>query len=465
MNIKKIMSILAAISMLVMACKPDDPTPRPEPEPDPDPVVPDEPGFVQQDDVIYLLSDKGVVEKEIKVASTACYSDTGFYAFYLADFPGLSKEVIKKGLELDLEKDNIIAVNILSPLNGQPVDVKLEHLRYLISTLIPGVVTFDSSNETPTDEIMYGVFTLSVDKEAKTASFEIEIKLIDRRTILVKTTSEYTPGGENESTFLWGEDYSRPVRAAFYRTSDEYVDVMYFTTGGIEYGEDIPKTTYAMIAPKAEICDGQFHSIADCLADGTLQMMVRDFDSEWDMVSGSLAVEIKGEHDYCVTVSGAKASDRNGYTSVQNGLDMYWNGPLLDASIERPVDNAFFVGKTRHAIGTALIDLSGALAHIYWTEAEGVTTVAEAEAADHVRMTVSKQNYNRSAGLSTDGAFSLSYDGKTWDKTNLDTGSYIVHSLNEETGLYHSELANLWPLSGSSVVLKLEYKGNVVIIR
>lgn len=473
MNINRLLSALAALSMLAIACKPDNPTPKPDPEPDPviptpDPTPdpdPDPAPETLEAGFIYLLSADGAVERKVEVGSATSFTRTGFLAFYFSNLPGLSKDVASEPFDFEEGRDYVFGVNMMSGLNGKTVDIMSEKLRFMVAVYMGDIVTFDAANDNRTSAVKSGEYQLDVDVDGRKASLDLSLGLNDGRSIKAKVESEYIPGGENSTYFYLGEDFSRPVRAAFYDYAEGYEEVMYFATGEIDYGEEVSKTIYAAVAPVPAICDGEYHSIAECIADGSLVIMVRDFNSLWDVVSGSIAVRKNGLHDYEVTISGARVADQNMEYEDMN-FEMYWNGPLKDMSIERPVDNVFTVGKASHSIGSVVYDLRGDIAHIYFTEAEGITTVEAAAAADPVHVTVTASKFSIPVGLSTDTeVFSVSYGGNTWDAGNLDTGSYIVHKYDKESGLIHVQLANLYPKNSGSTVLKLEYKGYPTYIR
>lgn len=476
---KKIVAILMSVMAIAIACtekvdpvvpEPDpepEVQPQPEPEPEPTPEPEPEPEPWNQDNCIAYIDAKGELERRVELVSAASFvTSAGYYTFYMADVPGLSKNAISSD-EFEWPDDcTMAAVGVLSPLVGKKVDISSEKLLWMITSWMPDGPEFAISTTTPDYVVSGGYFILNIDKEERKSDVEIKVEFIDGSYLWCKCECEYTPGGENETLFTWG-DFVRPVRAAFYEDGQAYGTdiVMYLTNGEIDYGEDIDRTTYVRIAPDKSICDGQGHDIAECISEGLLDMFLRDFDSEWDIVSGTIYIKELGQNEYEVIISNAIARDRHDNFD-DTELSIVFRGTLKDKSITRPIDNVIDYHGEKLQIKSCVVDLSGEVASIYMLQQEGITTVAEAEAADPLVINISTSKFGTSVGLSTDKAvFAVTFDGTRWDKESLDTGSFICHQYDEQTGLLHCQLANLWPLKGSKVVLKMEYKGTPVYIK
>lgn len=459
---KKITLLLCSLVLMAVSCKkPIDPIPAP-PKPEPDPVVPE-----LKDNVIYMRNAQGETEKEIKVVSASSFcTSNGYLAFYLADIPGLNKTAIQNQ-SIDFEGKNVIAANIMFPLNGQEIQLDgATQMRYMLAVSMTTGLSMDFENSFTDEAASSGCFTMSIDRETNKAVFELDLQLADGSSIYVKATSDYTPGGENESIFLWG-DYSRPVLAAFYEKSDVpgFEPTLYMTSGQIDYGEDIPRTTYAKISPATSICDGEKHDIAQCIANGTLNFFFRDFDSEWNIVSGEISIKVLGGNQYEVAVGGL-GKEIHSIVGEDKNLNLYYKGVFKDKSVERDVPNIFNYNGADYNIHSVVIDITSDVASIYFCQSYDITTTSAAEADNPVKVTVSKSKWTSAVGLSTDkDVFSVSYDGNLWNKDNLDTGSYIVHQYDETSGLFHCQLANICLKTNYKTVIKLEYKGHPAIIR
>lgn len=465
---KKIFSTLSILAMLAVGCiKPDIPTPEPEPEPEPEP----KPTLV--DNTLYLLNEDGTINKEVEmVSATSFFTPNGYYAYYIADIEGLSPVGINNET-IDFSTANVVAVNILYPLNGRKINLNIESLRFLLSIRMQNELELDFANHAVDENAHVGTLTFNIDREQNKSSIEIDIELKSGKKIYLKSDCNYTPGGENESIFLWG-DYSRPVLAAFYddKVAADREATLYLTSGQIEYGEDIPRTTYIRINPAKSICDGQAHDIAKCIADNTLELFLRDFESEWDIAEGEITIKVLPDHNYEVTIGSGLGVERTAGTMSKAQLvtdiyfDLYYNGEFKDKNVEREIPNVFTYDKKEYTVKSVVIDLTTEITCLYFCQGSDINTVEAAQEDNSVKVTVSRSKWTGSVGLSTDkDVFSVSFNGNLWDKTNLDTGSYIVHEYNETTGLFHCQLANLWLVSPVKNVLKLEYKGYPTIIR
>lgn len=464
--------LAAAVAMFMIACKPENPTPKPEPEPEPTPTPvvptpsPDDEEWDRNNCIAYVGSDDKPV-KRVELKSGASFvSSAGFYSFYMADIDGLSKKMLTaEDFELP-QTCSIAAVSVMSPLLGKDVDILEEKMHWMMAVRLYDLLEMDLSEEKQDRKIETGSFRLDIDREKNEASLQIKISFAGGEYLWCSYSCAYTPGGENDSVFLWG-DMSRPVRAAFYDepVMDGFEDTMYFSSGEIEYGEDLGRTTYAAMAIASEACDGQSHDIAELTANDKLVIMARDFDSEWDIIEGTVMVKKLGEHQYEVVISGAIAADI--YRELANTtLDIVFSGTLKDVNTARPIDNSFTYGGKEHSIGSCVVDLSGDVASLYFTEKEGVTTVDEAIGSNPLTVRISAGKWGTSVGLSTDReVFCVSYDGNDWNKDNLDTGSFICHEYDPESGILHCQVANLYLKNSSKAVLKMEYKGTPTYIR
>lgn len=421
-----------------------------------------------------LVDAGGHIIKNVKMtAAVGFVSEAGMYSMYAADVPALTKEMLLGEYEFP-EDCNIAAVSTIFSLVGQKVDITKESMHFLMSLKFTDVCDYDLMEGSLDEEIIGGYFKFDVDTEKLTARLELKIDLNDGNSILCDVAGVYTPGGENETLFVWN-DMSRPVRAAFYDDSEtgsgagagvgSNPPIMYFASGQIDYGAELSKTTYARIRPAASICDGKSHDIAQALKDGTLEFMVRDFDSEWDVIGGTISIKHIDGYEYIVVVENAEAEDR-GHALADASFRMFFQGELKDIHIERQIVNAFEIGGKSYAVKSCVVDLSSDVAAIYMVQTEGVTTVEAATAANPLVINFSTAKFGKSIGLSTDKAnFAVSYGGERWDKSNLDTGSFICHEYNPETGLLHCQLANICLQVTYKTVVKMEYKGTPVYVR
>lgn len=469
---KKLASIFALAAALAVACQPVNPEPQPEPEPQPQPdpqpqPQPDPEPFKPEANTIWVLDAEGEQETEIKLTAAVSFvSEAGMYSMYSADVPVLTKKMILDGYAFPATA-NIAAISTIYSLLGREVDITKESMHWIMSLQVPGLYSFDLFEGDVDKDITGGHFRFDVDKEKLEGSLEVVLNLKDGKTLGCCVTGPYTPGGENETLFIWN-DMSRPVRAAFYDSKNAAAGnppIMYFTNGQIDYGEEIPNTTYARITPSAAICDGQPHDIATCLANGSLQFYFRDFDSEWDMVSGNISIEHVKDYEYIVIVDNAEAEDRE-KKLADRSFKMVFNGTLKDVHEERPVDNKFETGGKTYTIKSCVVDLSGSVAAIYMLQQAGITTVEAALAADPLVINFSTSKFGTSIGLSTDKEnFAVIYGGQRWDRTNLDTGSFICHEYNPATGLLHCQLANICLQVTYKTMIKMEYKGTPVYIK
>lgn len=469
---KKYLIILFAALVAVASCNkapivtPENPSDDPSENPDIPVDNPDKGDDWQPSFCIAHVGEDGKLIKRISVVSSASFvSSAGYYSFYLADIPGLSKELILNEYEFP-ENCNMMAISIMSPLLGKKVDISSEQMLWMISGQIAGDVDFAISNSVEDPLVTGGYFQFNLDVDGRKAALEMKLTLSDGSYLWAQTDSDYTPGGENETLFVWG-DFVRPVRAAFYETcltcSTELI--MYFTSGQIDYGEELPNTTYARIAPGMSICDGLSHDIAKSISDGLLDFYFRDFDSEWDVISGTISIERIDMYEYSVVVSHAFARDRRKQLA-DTEFNMVFKGKLQDISITRPIDNKFTYNNRDFPIKSVVVDLSGDIAAIYMLQQEGITTVSAAKDANPLLVNFSASKFGTSIGLSTDkAAFAVSYDGNRWDASNLDTGSFICLEYDSSSGLLHCKVENLYLKNASKPVLRMEYKGTPAYIR
>lgn len=421
---------------------------------------------LEQKNCIEVVDAEGNVISSAELKSTVSFvSEAGMYSIYAADVADLTKEKILDGYTF-MMKHNVVAVSCLYSLLGSKVDINTEILHWLMHVQVSKVCEYDLLEGDLEPEIAGGYFIFDIDKEAEKSSLEVQLELKDGKKIICKSNGTYTPGGENETLFVWN-DMSRPVRAAFYDDTETGSNppLMYFTSGQIDYGADIPRTTYAKILPSAKLCDGQPHDIVSSIKDGSLQFMVRDFDSEWNVVGGSIMIKHIQGYEYEVNVTGAECEDIN-HELVDRSFRMFFHGELKDIHIERQIINQFETGGKTYLIKSCIVDLSAPVAAIYMLQDEGIKTVAEALQATPLVINFSREKFGTSIGLSTDKTnFCVSYTVSRWDASNLDTGSFICHEYNAETGLLHCQLANICLASNYKTVMKMEYKGTPVYIK
>lgn len=449
---KRIISILSAfVALAAVSCNKVD--------------KPQEPEQVLKNCMAYVDAEGNVARKVDFKSTVSFVSDAGMYSIYAADMPSLTKKKLVEGYSFP-EKSNVVAISSIFSLLGTKVDITTETLHWLMSLQFYGVCVCDLMEGGLDAAISGGYFIFDVDTEKLTGGLEIKLELTEGGYIYCQAEGEYTPGGENQTLFEWNE-MSRPVRAAFYDNTETGSNppVMYFTNGQIDYGEEISKTTYVRLRPEASLCDGKMHDIAAEIKAGRLEFMVRDFDSEWDAVAGTISVKHIKDFEYEVNIEGCECEDR-GKELSDRALRMVFSGELKDIHISRPIVNQFQMGSNNYAIKSCVVDLSNQPAAIYMLQSEGITTVEAAMASKPLIINFSVEKFGTSIGLSTDRYyFAVSYNGSRWDYSNLDTGSFICHEYNPETGLLHCQIANLCLASNYSTVLKMEYKGTPVYIK
>ncbi|MCQ2185318.1 MAG: hypothetical protein MJY92_01155 [Bacteroidales bacterium] len=467
---KKYITLFAAAMLTVFACKPVSPDPKPEPEPTPQPEKPEikdewEPSNCMA--YVTVVDGKEKLVKKVEMKSAASFvSSAGFYTLYFADIPGLSKELLTSDEYSFPDNCNVFGISVMSPLLNQKVDINTETMHWMLGANFLSVIHFGIDDINKDEAITGGHLEFDIDKEKNEAHAEAKLELASGGYLWFSCNCDYTPGGENDSVFQWG-DFSRPVRAAFYEETGlaDAPLAMYLSSGEIEWGEDLERTTYLGVLPSKALCDGKSHDIADSIKSGDLEIMVRDFNSEWFITSGNIMIKEIAQYEYEIVVSGAKAVDM--YEEMEDTtLDVVFQGTLKDLSIQRPIDNKFTYNNKDYTIKSCVVDLSSEVAEVYMLQAEGITTVAAAKEADPLIIRISASKWGTSVGLSTDKeVFCVSYDGNTWNKDNLDTGSFICHEYNPQTGLLHCQLANIYPLHSSKTAIKMEYKGTPVYIK
>ncbi|MCQ2141970.1 MAG: hypothetical protein MJY83_06460 [Bacteroidales bacterium] len=461
--------ILTAFAVLCISCKPsltpDEPKdPNTEVEVDPTPEPDPEPEKPNKTNVIYVLTSEGKISKSIDVRSaTSFVFNGGYFSFYLGSMEGLSPEVVADGYE-PREGESIIAAAVLNSFNGKKIVFKEEKLRYIFQTKIAGFSDMDASETAVSDDISQGWFILTVNKDELKATLEFEFTLTTGSTIKAKVESEYTPGGENENFVTLGDAYQRPLRVGFYDEpiSEEFEPTLYIAVGEIEYGEDLPRTTYIGIAAASKLCDGKPHDIKECIGKGTLATMFYSIEGHifWDIIDGQIIISKNENYDYEISMSGAHATDEEG-ESPNTLFEMYWSGKFKDINITKPINSELNFNGTIIPLKSAVIGTDGPVSHVYLCPSEGITTIEAAKADNSIVITVSSEKVFTNVGLSTDREhFSISYAGNTWDKNTLDTCSYIVHEHSEDT--FHCQIAS-FSLKSGKTTLKLEYKGPLTI--
>lgn len=469
MNKKYILAALAALTMF--ACKPETVIPDPEPQPEPEPVVPVDPEpetiEVKEGYIYRLNADRTEALQQIEIGSTASFVvNAGFFGIYVSDRKDLSKQAITTKEDFFDVNDNVVAVAILNQLNGKEIVMGSEKLSYMFSAQIQKLFSFDIANNLEDERIKSGTFTLKVDVAARKADFQFSLNLKDGSILCAKVSSEYTPGGENDTLFLLG-DFSRPVRAGFYDApvSDSREETIYLTNGEIDYGEELDRTTYFTFSADKSLFNGQPVDVAAAQKAGTLETFLRDFDSEWYLKSGSLTINKTGEHEYEITLTDGVLEDLYSKLS-DNTLTIIYHGTLKDVNVERQVVSKFTYNGNEHGIGSCVVDLRSEVAAIYMTEQSGIKTVEEALAAKPIVINMTARKYGTSVGLSTDKEnFCVAYDGNVWNRDNLDTGSLIFEKYDSESGAIHFMVQNLWYVTNKKVPFSLEYKDTPVYIR
>ena len=459
---KRVFAFFAAALVLAVSCNRENPVvPGPGPEPGPE-----EENQLPTDCIAWMDNEDNVIFQTDVKSAIAFVSDSGMYSIYASDVENLTKDKILRDDAFG-PVSSVAAVSTLFSLVGKKVDITTETLHWLMSVVFHGVWSFDIMKGELGEEVSGGYFLFNVDRDKQTCSLEIRVDNSNGNGyIWCQAEGVYVPGGENETIFEWGE-MSRPVRAAFYDDSQtgKNPPLMYFTNGQIEYGADLERTTYAKILPSAAICDGQPHDIATALRDGSLQFAIRDFDSDWDVLSGSITIKHLKDHEYEISADGVEAEDHYHHFSDMP-FRMFFSGELKDIHIEREIPNVFEMGGKEYKIKSCVVDLSTDVASIYILQTEGITTVEAARDADPLVINFSTSKFGTSIGLSTDRSnFAVSYGGSRWDSSNLDTGSFICHEYNPETGLLHCQVANLCLASNYKTVLKLEYKGTPTYLK
>lgn len=459
---KKIISILAAAMAIAVSCTDPTNTPTPGPTPTPSPK-PDHPDIAKG---FALVDANGEIKAQGQLgAAVGFVSEAGMYSFYASDVASLTKDQILQGYEFP-QNSNVVAVSTLFSLVGNKVDITTEMMHWMLSAQLPSICEFDLFEGSLDEAVAGGYFLFNIDKDGLKSSLEVKLDLAEGGYIWCQSEGPYTPGGENETYFEWNT-MSRPVRAAFYDNTKtgNNPPLMYFTNGQIDWGEEIDRTTYARILPSAEICDGKSYDIARAISEGSLEFMIRDFDSEWDVVSGTISIKHIKDFEYEVIVNDAEAEDRNHKISDRS-FKMFFTGELKDLHLERPVPCQFEFGGKTYQIKSCVVDLSSDVAAIYMVQTEGITTISAAQAANPLVINFSTRLFGTSIGLSTDRQnFAVNYGGDRWDASNLDTGSFICHEYNQATGLLHCQLANICLKTTYKTVVKLEYKGTPVYVK
>lgn len=476
---KKILfSVLAAMAMIVVSCKPDDPVVTPEQPDDPDtpgvvtPDEPDEPEGPDQpvepefvDNVIYVVSADGSVSREIPVKSaTSCVISDGYVSFYLGSMEGLNPSKVENGYS-PKPGESIIGAAVLGFLKGKKVEIGEEKLRHILQASLDGMEDISANNSTVSDNVKGGWFCLDVDTGSSEARFEMEINLNDGSRVKVAADAKYVAGNENETFVVLGDSFSNIFRVGFYDepVEDGFNETLYLAVGKIEYGEEINRTSFVGIAPHASICDGEPHDIAECVAAEKLYVMFYTIDdySTWSLTSGQITIKKRAEHDYEISILGANAMDED-FEYEDRAFDMYWEGSLKDMSVKKPVYSQLEFNGKKTPLLSAVIDRTGDVAYIYLCPSEGLTTVEAAESDTPVIITVSAEKVFTNVGLSTDRQnFSISYKGNVWDSSNLDTCSYIVEDYDGEN--FHCRIAN-FSLQSGKTSFRLEYSGPVTVI-
>lgn len=422
--------------------------------------------FAPQDNVIYLLDQEGQPLEAVKVKSGVSFvNGGGYYVFYAGDMEGLTKDFITEGLKYE-EDDTILGAAILSSLNGKTIDITAETLRFQLEAQIKKVLSIQMSNELDDEQVLSGEFTMTVDSEKNKTALTVNVHLNDGKTIYLNASVDYVPGGENDSLVTWGTEYSRPLTVAFYGDPAEegFGPTMFISVGRVDYGMDLSRTSYIAVMAHESLFDGQPHLIDENLNKGKLYVQFTFFGDDWYVHGGQIIIKKnKGEHDYEVIISGATSTQYDG-EEADRAFDSYWSGPMNDVYVEPVIESIFTVGKETHPVGSAIIDMTGSISHIYFTEKEGVTTVEDAKANNPVHVTVSAGKEFIILGLSTDREnFSVSYGGKLWNKDNLSTATYWVE-YDLDSGEYHCKIMNMSLASGETP-FSLEYKGPVTIIK
>lgn len=458
--------VLAALAALTVSCgpqaTPEEPDkPGTETEPGTDPGTDVQP----KDNVIYFLNKDGKVSREIAVKSaTSFVYNGGYFSFYLGSMDGLTPDAVADGFE-PAEGESIVAAAILNSFNGKKVVLKEEKLRHVFQARIDGLEALDASENEVSEEISAGWFILSVDKEELEAVFEFELSLKDGSTVKARTVAEYVPGGENDNFVILGDDYERPLRVGFYDDPFQagFEPTLYMAVGEIEYGEDLPRTTYVGLAASSDLCDGQPHHIPTCIENGKLAIMFYSIEGHlfWDVTDGELIINKSEELGYEISISAGHATDEDG-ESANTPFEMYWKGGFKDITISRPIYSQLEYNGETIALQSAVIEIGTDLGHVYLCPSEGITTVEAAKADNPLVITLSASKVFMNVGLSTDREnFSISYDGNTWDKNSLDTCSYIVHDRSDD--MFHCQIAS-FGLKEGNTRLKLEYKGPLTVI-